>query len=273
MRDEKWKSENHPCERCGKIMKTKYGSGRFCSRACANARVHSEETKSKIAEAAKIAYENGMYPQLNSGSDAKRASSDTARKRSERMQKEYENNPSHCCICGKELPYKRRNKQTCSNECYHKLISKNASAAAKNMGGNLNPYGVRGTAKYGTYKGIHCDSSWELAYVMYCLDHNILIERNGEGFEYTYNNEQHMYYPDFVVDGVYIEVKNFDNDQVQAKISQFPKDRKLKVLFKPDMKRYINYCVRTYGKDYAELYDKDKPSWLDRKSRKEKKTA
>ena len=30
-------------------MATKFGSGRFCSRFCANAREHSEETKAKIA--------------------------------------------------------------------------------------------------------------------------------------------------------------------------------------------------------------------------------
>lgn len=39
------------CEHCGKIVedKNKFGSGRFCCRACANARKHSEETKQKIS--------------------------------------------------------------------------------------------------------------------------------------------------------------------------------------------------------------------------------
>ena len=46
----KWVSEEHRCEKCGKIMTDKYGSGRFCSRACANSRVHSKETKKKIAK-------------------------------------------------------------------------------------------------------------------------------------------------------------------------------------------------------------------------------
>lgn len=38
------------CERCGKAVGDfdKFGSGRFCSRACANARSHSKETKDKI---------------------------------------------------------------------------------------------------------------------------------------------------------------------------------------------------------------------------------
>lgn len=46
-----WLTEQHKCERCNKIMTEKFGSGRFCSRACANARCHSEETKQKIRQA------------------------------------------------------------------------------------------------------------------------------------------------------------------------------------------------------------------------------
>lgn len=46
-----WVAEQHKCERCGELMTTKFGSGRFCSRACANARDHSEETKEKISQA------------------------------------------------------------------------------------------------------------------------------------------------------------------------------------------------------------------------------
>ena len=46
-----WIAEQHICERCGKIMTEKFGSGRFCSRACANARDHSDETKTKISQA------------------------------------------------------------------------------------------------------------------------------------------------------------------------------------------------------------------------------
>ena len=39
------------CEKCGKTVEDseKFGSGRFCSRSCANGHKHSEETKQKIA--------------------------------------------------------------------------------------------------------------------------------------------------------------------------------------------------------------------------------
>lgn len=39
----------YTCERCGNVSLTKYGSGRFCCRACANARTHTDSTKHKIS--------------------------------------------------------------------------------------------------------------------------------------------------------------------------------------------------------------------------------
>ena len=45
-----WIDEQHTCERCGKVMTEKFGSGRFCSRFCANSRDHSDETKDKIRQ-------------------------------------------------------------------------------------------------------------------------------------------------------------------------------------------------------------------------------
>ena len=41
------------CEKCGKIVNEKFGSGRFCSRACANSRPHTEEQKQNISNGLK----------------------------------------------------------------------------------------------------------------------------------------------------------------------------------------------------------------------------
>ena len=41
------------CERCGTYVKWPYGGGRFCSRSCANKRIHSEKTKIKISNSMK----------------------------------------------------------------------------------------------------------------------------------------------------------------------------------------------------------------------------
>lgn len=47
-----WIAEKHTCECCGSLMTDKYGTGRFCSRSCANTRSHSEDTKKKLSDAA-----------------------------------------------------------------------------------------------------------------------------------------------------------------------------------------------------------------------------
>lgn len=43
-----WLEQNPVCERCGKAMTEKYGSGRFCSSTCAHARPQTAETRLKL---------------------------------------------------------------------------------------------------------------------------------------------------------------------------------------------------------------------------------
>lgn len=46
------------CEKCGKEVTNKYGSGRFCSKSCANSRTHSKETREKIKNSLKNNFEH-----------------------------------------------------------------------------------------------------------------------------------------------------------------------------------------------------------------------
>lgn len=117
---------------------------------------------------------------------------------------------------------------------------------------------------YGTYKGFECDSSYELAFIVYCLDHDITVSRNNDYFMYTFDGIKHKYFPDFVVDDQYIEIKGRVQEQDKAKWQQFPKDKTLKIIAGNAIKKYIKYCKETYGSHFVELYDSDKPSWKDR---------
>lgn len=110
-----------------------------------------------------------------------------------------------------------------------------------------------GRGKKGTYKGYYCDSSWELAYVIYNLDHNIKFERNEELFPYEFNGKQHNYKPDFIEEGFYVELKGYFTEQVKAKEKAFP--YKLKYIDKESIKPYLEYVEQTYGKDFIKLYD------------------
>ena len=85
---EKWVSEQHTCEHCGKIMTEKYGSGRFCSKICGCSHRHlSENSRKKISETLKAHFEK------------------TTNKKE----------PPKCSICGK--PLKKQPKTGLCQDC------------------------------------------------------------------------------------------------------------------------------------------------------------
>lgn len=107
--------------------------------------------------------------------------------------------------------------------------------------------------KRGWYKGYWVDSSWELAFVLYNLDHKISFERNYDGFDYNDDGKVKRFYPDFIVNNEYIEIKGFHSSLVDKKISQFPKDKTLKILYKQEMIPYLEYAKSSYGKEFWNL--------------------
>ena len=59
--------------------------------------------------------------------------------------------------------------------------------AFKNSLGGYHRRGGKG--KRGWYKGYWCDSSWELAWVIYSLEHGVQFTRNTKGFPYVYKGK------------------------------------------------------------------------------------
>lgn len=114
-----------------------------------------------------------------------------------------------------------------------------------------------GRGKKGWYNGYFCDSSWELAYVIYNLDHGINFSRNTKGFEYEFGGQKRKYYPDFLLEtGEYVEIKGYYSKQVYAKIDQFPKDKILIIYDGKGIQPFLNYVVDKYGNDFYTLYEK-----------------
>lgn len=164
-----------------------------------------------------------------------------------------------CVICNIKLG--KNNKSGYCRKCVHKTLEYKEKLS-KSLKANPKVGGYRkgsGTGKSGWYKGYYCDSSWELAFVIYNLEHNIKFERNKKMFPYTYNGEEHNYLPDWLVDGKYVEIKGHDSEQWQAKIEQFPKDLTLEVLYRDNMQKYLGYVRDKYGNNFIELYDDSKP--------------
>lgn len=110
-----------------------------------------------------------------------------------------------------------------------------------------------GHGKSGWYKNIYCGSSYELAWVIYNLEHNIKFERNMTGFDYMFEDRNHKYYPDFKINDVYIEIKGFKRNNDDAKWKYFPHE--LKILFKSDLKEMLDYVINKYGNSFTDLYE------------------
>ena len=118
------------------------------------------------------------------------------------------------------------------------------------------------------YKDIYFDSSWELKYYMFCIDHDIPIKRATEYFNFIYNGEPwHKYTPDFIINNnEYVEIKGdhfWDNDKnedpnyILARINCAIKNG-VKILYKIDLQPVINWFDRKYGKAFLEKYKIDK---------------
>lgn len=122
-----------------------------------------------------------------------------------------------------------------------------------------NSGGIRkgaGRGKGGYYKGIWCDSTWELAWVVYSLDHDISFKRNLVGFPYEWKCECKLYYPDFILSETneYIEIKGYMTEKDKAKLTAFPYS--IVVITKDLIIPYIEYVVNEYKTDdLVTLYD------------------
>lgn len=217
--------ESRNCPNCNKIFevigtKSQFSRGkvkRFCSRSCSNKRIFNDSIKSKISESLK---KSPIRFQPNPIG----------------KKKIYE---FICCGCG-EIGHDRRYRK---NRKYH------LDCWIKVSGG-VRKGSSRG--KCGWYKGFWCDSSYELAFLIYCMENEIKIERNKIGFEYYYKNKRHLFYPDFIVNDKYVEIKNFKSNLTDAKLKYFPYD--INVIYRDGIKKYLDYAIDKYGKNFINLY-------------------
>ena len=120
--------------------------------------------------------------------------------------------------------------------------------------GGFRERAVKGCYKYGYYKNIRCDSSWELAFVVFNIEHNIPIKRNTQRFEYFIDGKKHIFIPDFVVNETeIIEIKGKQDSNWKRKQLAYPN---IKFIFKEDIKKYLDYVITKYGKEFwKKLYN------------------
>ena len=235
-----WQAVEHICECCGKPFTNKIGTGRFCSRSCANSRHHSVESRFKCSQTrSKVKHTDIKEFLLKKELESNRP---------KRVFKDY--SALFCKLCGKPIPSGRQSLY-CSSDC----------------GGFDHRGGLRTTSTYGkqgTYAGIHCDSTYELAFLVYCLDHNIKIERNHKYFIYEFEGKQHRYYPDFYLpnSNSYVEIKGYAHGPVELKAAAVPANQyiyldheKLAPVFEYICKKYPEIEVTTSKNNLDLLYN------------------
>lgn len=125
------------------------------------------------------------------------------------------------------------------------------------MRDNPNTGGLRkgaGRGIKGYYKGLYCMSTWELAWVVYQLEHGNTPIQCKEKFSYVLNDKEHYYTPDFILNGIYYEIKNWHRPDTDAKIKQFPTDKVLILIEGQEQNSlYLNYVINKYGEKFWEI--------------------
>lgn len=109
------------------------------------------------------------------------------------------------------------------------------------------------------YDGEYFDSTWELAFYIYHKDKKSNITRSHKSIKYTFNSEEHRYFPDFEIDGKFFEVKSpylyeqllVPNTVENAKLNCMKENN---AMILTDCTKYLKYIERHYGKDYFEQF-------------------
>ena len=120
------------------------------------------------------------------------------------------------------------------------------------------------------YNNLKFDSSWELAFYIYCIDKGKNIVRETCSFTYNYNGTDYSYFPDFRVNGALVEIKGlqfFENRNPNCRMIN-PFDRSLDEKFEAkhqcmiengvqiitDCSKYLKYVSDVYGRNFLKSH-------------------
>jgi hypothetical protein len=82
------------------------------------------------------------------------------------------------------------------------------------------------------------------------LDEGKLPVRNSQGFTYEFEGKSHRYFPDFLLEGQYIEIKGQKGSRWDSKVSQWNQKESLIIIDNSLIKPYIKYAEEKFGKEF-----------------------
>lgn len=240
------------CENCGKEHDGSYGSGRFCSKQCRGAFVaKNQKTGCKANKSWQCEYCGLVF---------------TSRaKWYEHKHKEHSEYYGHVWNKGLTKETDRRiynaaellKKHFQDGTVIHSFAGKHLTDEHKNK--IIKTYEQNRTLnKYrGFYNGIYFQYSFELAWLVWNIEHGNKVNRCTKSFKYfdTVQKKIRRYYPDFELpDGTIVEIKGRMTqnviDKQNAVINEY--HEKYQLLFKKDIQICLDYCKKKYGNNFLQ---------------------
>lgn len=187
---------------------------KFCSQSCSASynnkkRKRSEETNEKISRSMEKYFKENTIENLENPQNLRKS------RRSTKI---------HFITC--------KNCETLFVDSFNKGESKHLGNTCSSQCARVKTYKETEKQKY---NGVYLHSSWELAFAKYLDKNNMNWKRPKNGFEYSFENKNRLYYPDFYLPQkeIYIEIKGYKTKKDESKWSHFPKN--MKVLRRQDL--------------------------------------
>ena len=245
------------CENCGNEHDGSYGSGRFCSKECRGAfAAKNQPTGCKSNKewtckwcGLKFNSRKKMYDHIHAihgsfsgttwNKGLTKETSESVAKAAKTLNEGLKSGRITPSFTGRHL----------SQEHKDKIVS----TYIKNRTNN----------KYrGTYKGIPFQYSFELAWIVWNIEHEVIFYRCDESFRYfdSIQNKMRIYYPDFKLeDGTIVEIKGRVTqntlDKKQAIVDIY--HRPYLLLTQDKIQHCLDYCTNKYGDNFLQIL-KDK---------------
>lgn len=161
-------------------------------------------------------------------------------------------NLSLVCKCGEKFNFPSYSKRKfCSQKCSQLYNNKPSGGYRQGSG----------RAKTGYFRGIYCGSTYELVWVIYNLDNEILFSR----FEGSLEKDGIRYYPDFVIGNIIYEIKGYEKQESVDKKTKVAESfgYDVIVLRKENLQKEFDWVRQNYTyKELFELYDGYKPKFI-----------
>jgi len=222
-------------------------------------------TNSKVKEKAKATLK-GRYGVENPDFIADHVDKvrSTWRKKSKEQLKEIVSKRANTCskIYGEDI----------SNPSQLSLVNKKVKETwANKTDKELQEWRRKSSFRY-CYESEYFDSSWELAFWIYCKDMKKHILREPKALSYEVNGQKHRYFPDFEVDERLYEIKGghlMNNEGVwvypfqktETETTEILKAKyecairnDVQIIDAVKIQKYLKYVKDTYGKDYLKQF-------------------